>query len=253
MTDASTPADRHFDADADAAPSGVHPILQAVRRGYASIIPTAGGQRRLDPALDPLESNMKRLAFLILCVLLMAGTNPKISRSLAAGAIGCAPAEIGIKHETQTRSIHNFTAVCRGTEYFCSYMYPNPISCKARADQTPQQAATAQRDMAEQMVTWKSTVSSKALAAWERPSNLTTPVTCQMRVKTDDRGDLLNLSWVTPTGTRSVDRSIVNAFKEAAPFPPPPDVAAAFEGIIVTFADAPLLPNSEPPSDESAN
>lgn len=97
--------------------------------------------------------------------------------------------------------------------------------------------AAAQSDAKDQMVAWQADVLKKVLAAWKRPTNLTNSITWEMRVKTDNSGRLLNLSWVTPTGNRSLDRSIVHAFKDAAPYPAPPDVEAAAAGIVFTDED----------------
>lgn len=60
-------------------------------------------------------------------------TSAVISQSLAAGTIGCQPERIAITNETVNSGVHNFTASCDGKDYFCTYMYPNPISCKERA------------------------------------------------------------------------------------------------------------------------
>jgi len=94
--------------------------------------------------------------------------------------------------------------------------------------------AAQQPTIEDQMVAWQADVLNKMLAAWKRPSQMASSVTWTMRVKTDSRGRLLNLSWITPTGNRSLDRSIVNAFKDAAPYPAPPDAEAAYNGIEFT-------------------
>ncbi len=86
-----------------------------------------------------------------------------------------------------------------------------------------------------QMPAWHADVLKKVLAAWKRPSQSPNSATWLMRVKTDSRGRLLNLSWITPTGDRALDRSIVNAFKDAEPYPVPPNAKAALDGI--EFAD----------------
>lgn len=86
-----------------------------------------------------------------------------------------------------------------------------------------------------QMPAWQTDVLRKVLAAWKRPSQSDNSATWLMRVKTDSRGRLLNLSWITPTGDRTFNRSIVNAFKDAEPYPAPPNAKAALDGI--EFAD----------------
>lgn len=82
-----------------------------------------------------------------------------------------------------------------------------------------------------EMAAWQAEVLRRVLATWNRPSQMANSATWKMRVKTDSRGQLLNLSWITPTGNRKLDRSIVKAFKASAPYPAPPDAAAAYEGI----------------------
>lgn len=86
-----------------------------------------------------------------------------------------------------------------------------------------------------QMPAWKADVLKKVLAAWKRPSQSASSATWLMRVKTDSRGRLLNLSWITRTGNKTLDRSIVKAFKDADPYPAPPNSKAALDGI--EFAD----------------
>jgi hypothetical protein len=64
-------------------------------------------------------------------------TSTRISKSLASGAVGCPIDEVQITNETATiEGLHNFTATCDGVEYFCSYMYPNPINCKPKNAKT---------------------------------------------------------------------------------------------------------------------
>lgn len=73
---------------------------------------------------------------LLLLIMALTGcTSAKVSRSLASGTIGCPTRDIQIRNETVSHNVHNFTAVCDGKEYFCTYMYPNPISCKERPSQ----------------------------------------------------------------------------------------------------------------------
>lgn len=73
---------------------------------------------------------LKSIFFVLVLVGLAACTSAKISRSLASGAIGCAPDDIEILNETaNSGGVHNFIAVCKGVNYVCSYKYPNPIAC----------------------------------------------------------------------------------------------------------------------------
>ena len=76
---------------------------------------------------------MKLIILISIVTLFFGCTSARISRSLASGAIGCPIKEVKITNETATiEGLHNFTATCDGVEYYCSYMYPNPINCKAR-------------------------------------------------------------------------------------------------------------------------
>lgn len=177
-----------------------------------------------------------RLIVAVLCSLLLtAFTNPKISRSLASGAIGCPPDEIGISNETDTWGVHSFTATCRGFDYFCTFNYPAPISCKARTDLTPDQLQAAHAERAQKMDAWEAGVLRKAIEHWKKPEQVESGTEAQIRVKVDGEGELLDLSWVQPTGNKTVDKSVVKAFKNAAPFDSPPDTGAAFNGIVITF------------------
>lgn len=78
---------------------------------------------------------MHKIIIASVCALLLVGcTSARISRSLASGSIGCPANQIAIANETVHAGVHNFTATCDGVSYFCTYMYPNPISCKAKAE-----------------------------------------------------------------------------------------------------------------------
>lgn len=74
-----------------------------------------------------------KIPLIILMLAVMSGcTSAEVSKSLASGSIGCPIKEITIQDETVNNGVHNFTAQCGGIDYFCTYMYPNPISCKQR-------------------------------------------------------------------------------------------------------------------------
>jgi hypothetical protein len=76
---------------------------------------------------------MRLLAALaVLSVSGCAMTNPAISRSLSAGAIGCAPADITIENETATAvtGLHNWIAVCKDKRFVCSYQQTTGVNCK---------------------------------------------------------------------------------------------------------------------------
>lgn len=74
----------------------------------------------------------------------------------------------------------------------------------------------------EQIIEWKKVVLNKVIRSWGKPESLDGMIDTKMSVFVDKNGKLLNLSWVERTNNRKLDRSIVNAFKDAAPFPPPP-------------------------------
>lgn len=172
----------------------------------------------------------------VLCFfLLTAFTNSNISRSLASGAVGCPPDEIGIGKEDDTRGVHSFTATCHEVDYFCTYIYPAPISCHARTDLTPEQVQAAQAERAQKMDTWTASVLRKAIEHWKRPDQVGDSTDGQIRVKINDEGEIEDLIWEKQTGVRAVDKSVVKAFESAEPFEPPPDTGAAFNGVVITF------------------
>lgn len=73
---------------------------------------------------------MKITALVALVLLVPACTSVKVSQNLASGALGCPPESIVITNEDVDKGVHTFQATCNGRDYFCTYMYPNPISCK---------------------------------------------------------------------------------------------------------------------------
>lgn len=176
-----------------------------------------------------------RLAAAILCLLLLTGfTNPDISRSLASGAIGCTPEDVGIRKEDSTRGVHSFIATCHGVDYFCTYIYPAPISCNTQADLTPEQKQAALVERAEQMDVWIAGVLRKAIANWKRPEQVY-GTEIQVLVQVDGEGELLDLNLEKSGGVKAVDKSVIKAFKKADPFDPPPDTGVAFKGVVITF------------------
>lgn len=52
-------------------------------------------------------------------------------KNLSAGEIGCAPSEIEIYDSTKYEQFktHNWTAVCKGESYICSYQVSSGASC----------------------------------------------------------------------------------------------------------------------------
>ena len=78
---------------------------------------------------------MKKIIGIIFLVFCVSGclTNPRISRSLASGVIGCHPSEIIIENETAAawpEALHNFDAICKGERYICSYQPTTGINCR---------------------------------------------------------------------------------------------------------------------------
>jgi len=178
---------------------------------------------------------MNRVFLAIVCLLLMAGTNPEVSRSLASGSIGCSPAEIGISDETSMRGIHNFVAHCKGREYFCTYKYPAPIVCNERAGLTPEMIAQSREAQSVAMAAWKTSVLDRVQSAWKKPEEYKPSMTAKMGLKVDDAGELINMYWVTKSGNKAVDKSIKKAFENAEPYPIPPDLGEAFSGVEFEF------------------
>lgn len=99
------------------------------------------------------------------------------------------------------------------------------------ADQTPE----AKKERAAKMEAWQAEVLKKAMAQWHRPADPSWSSPCEIKATFDGDGQLQNLSWVKPSGVKSVDKSIVRAFKDAESFPPPPDAVAAVSGVVFTF------------------
>lgn len=177
-----------------------------------------------------------RLALLILLSpLLMGSTNPQVSRNLASGAVGCPPSEIGISNETSSRGIHNFSAHCNGIEYFCTYKYPAPIVCNQRAGLTPEAIEEERAARALAMTAWKAEVLEQAHQLWKRPDEYVPGMTVTITLKVDDSGRLVDMTWVSSTGTRKVVNSVKRAFAKAHPYPIPPDIAEAFSGVVFEF------------------
>lgn len=99
------------------------------------------------------------------------------------------------------------------------------------------QAALAER--AEKMDVWTAGVLRKAIERWKKPKEFESNTEAQVRIQIDSDGELEELTWVKPTGIKSVDKSIVRAFESAAPYEPPPDAGAAFNGVVITVPASP--------------
>lgn len=76
---------------------------------------------------------MKAVILAALVVSLMGCTSMQVSQNLASGSVGCSPEDITITNEDVDNGVHTFMATCQGVDYFCTYHYPNPISCKEAA------------------------------------------------------------------------------------------------------------------------
>jgi hypothetical protein len=99
----------------------------------------------------------------------------------------------------------------------------------------PETPLTKEAEKSRKMEIWQTNTLNKAIKHWKRPESLNGMTDSQIQVKVDDKGHLINLYWLNPTGIRAIDRSIVNAFKDAAPFDPPLDISSASTGIVITF------------------
>ena len=170
---------------------------------------------------------------------LFGGPDSDISRRLASGAIGCPAKEVGISDEEAHRGIHTFTAHCRGVEYYCTYKHPAPIQCSRQTDISDEELEKRRTEVAKAMDDWKKKVYEHVSSHWKAHKDYEPSMSITMRVKVDENGKLLNLSWVSKSDNRSVNRSILKAFKKANPYPEPPDIGAAFNGVEFVFPQTP--------------
>lgn len=99
----------------------------------------------------------------------------------------------------------------------------------------PQSPQAREAEKSEKMDLWQSQILNKAIQYWKKPESLNGMKDSQIQVTVDNSGRLINLSWLNPTGTRAIDRSIVNAFKNAAPFDPPPYPSSTVTQFVITF------------------
>ena len=81
---------------------------------------------------------------------------------------------------------------------------------------------------------WKVDVVNLAMKNWEKPSSTDNEISTEIAVMVDNTGKLLNLSWVKRTNNKTVDRSIVNAFKKTKFFKAPPTPMPTFT-VVVSF------------------
>lgn len=186
-----------------------------------------------DEGFQPATSTAAQRSFVVAG--LFGGTNPEISRRLASGSVGCPANEVGISNEEAHRGIHTFTAHCRGREYFCTYKYPDPISCSQTAGITDAEVDERREETAKEMEVWKEQVMGQLQQAWVKPPEYSDGQRTVMKVKLDERGRLLNLQWISRSGDGRVDKSILKAFKQIEPYPIAPDTGAAFSGVEFSF------------------
>ena len=170
---------------------------------------------------------------------LFGGSDPDISRRLASGAIGCPAKEVGISNEEARRGVHTFTAHCKGVEYYCTYKHPAPIQCTRQAGVSDEDLEKHRIEIAAAMAEWKKNVYEHVSSHWKPHKDYEPPMSVTIRVRLDEHGNLLNLRWVSKSPNRSVDKSILKAFKKSNPYPAPPDPGPAFTGVEFVFPHMP--------------
>jgi len=84
---------------------------------------------------------------------------------------------------------------------------------------------------------WKAAVLAQVLERWQKPAAIEPGAVLSVMAKIDADGRLTNLSWVSRTGTRRVDRSFINAFSESAQFAPPPAGFDASQGVVFRYVE----------------
>lgn len=184
------------------------------------------------------------IIFLIFCSSSFASSKIRISQNLVAGVIGCPAKSITISDYSASSknplivSAHTFTATCNNVKYYCSYLYPSPVTCKEDVNSLNKSTDDI-FDELEEMKRWKTKVLDKAIRHWKKPESLDGMSDSEITVRVDSQGQLLNLHWVQTTNNRKIDRSIVNAFKDASPFAIPPDATEAFNGVSIIFPTNP--------------
>jgi len=79
---------------------------------------------------------MKIYLIAISVILLTGCTNARISQNLSSGVIGCPASQIKIQNETATTigGMHNWTAICKGQSYICSYQETTGVNCSNSLD-----------------------------------------------------------------------------------------------------------------------
>lgn len=73
---------------------------------------------------------MKLIFVFASMLLLTACTSARVSKNLSSGVIGCPANQITIQNETATvDGLHNWTAICNGVSYICSYQTTTGVNC----------------------------------------------------------------------------------------------------------------------------
>lgn len=73
-----------------------------------------------------------KVALVITTVTIVTGcmTNPRISKDLSSGKIGCSPSDITIQNETASfGGTHTWTAICKDERYICNYHTTTGANC----------------------------------------------------------------------------------------------------------------------------
>ena len=129
------------------------------------------------------------------------------------------PFDISIDSKVIPMDIQGMVLKCSSGQVI-STMYSETPSMKEA--EKSKKIAIREAEKSKQMDIWQSEVLNKAIQYWTRPESLNGMKESEIQVTVDNQGRLLNLHWINPTKIRAIDRSIVNAFKNAAPFDPPP-------------------------------
>ena len=169
----------------------------------------------------------------------IADSKTRISQNLVSGVVGCPARSILISDYSASSknpfvvSAHTFTATCNEVKYYCSYLYPNPVTCKASAEPV-QKTKEDEIEEDKEMKLWEKDLLNKTLRNWNKPKSLDGMVDSEMSVTVNHKGELLNLRWIKPTNIGSIDRSIVKAFKKSSPFRIPP-INTPQVSVVITF------------------
>jgi TonB family protein len=139
--------------------------------------------------------------------------------STVGGAVNSAtrdhPLDMFVDSKVIPMDVNALVLKCSNGQIIGSELPQSPLAKEA-------EKSRKEAEKSEQMNIWQSQILNKAIQYWKKPESLNGMKESEIQVTVDNQGRLLNLSWLNPTGIRAIDRSIVNAFKNAAPFDPPP-------------------------------